>query len=183
MAKAIVSELEKIKIWPNLPILKFEYSDPYVSSPLIIRLLVDTVLALKKLAGGKNSALMVRTAPLRETYRTPRQLWDDWLSGQDRETVLNLYCTGTGISSALSETKVPHGRSLTIHFNNGSAANILLDQGFGAWKVARNQNALFDFSAAPPLQAKALSKSNVNVEHSAPGATYLVFRKGKIGGH
>jgi hypothetical protein len=69
---------------------------------------------------------------------------------------------------------VPHGRYLNVDFADGSAATIVLDQGFGAWVPPRPVTVRHDFGADAPTQAKRLASVNAILQRRGIGKTYMV---------
>jgi len=67
-----------------------------------------------------------------------------------------------------------HGRKLELEYADGHKALVLLDQGFGYWRIASNIPR-HDFRAAPSGQASDLYRSPAAV--SASGESYFAVAR------
>ncbi|WP_316205347.1 DEAD/DEAH box helicase [Bradyrhizobium sp. SZCCHNS3004] len=174
-SKIIVQLLTKCGRWPGGGIVKASYQDPYVSSPLVARLLIDTIRQVFSQSGAQNAALMVETRPPRSNQRgQPWQIGHDWLEAADQKGVIEQFGKQGSVRVSLLHKDVPHGRYLSIDFKDGSRAAIVLDQGFGAWAPPRNASVRYDFEADLAIQAKRLATVNAVLQRRGIGKTYLV---------
>ena len=133
-SKIIVELLRKCGAWPKTGIARAIYRDPYVSSPLVARLLIDTMKQIFSQSGSAEAVLNIETRPPRpnDLRGDPWQVWHDWRSAVDQKAVIEFLGEQRGVYVSLHQKDVPHGRYLDIDFADGSAATIVLDQGFGA---------------------------------------------------
>jgi DEAD/DEAH box helicase domain-containing protein len=78
-SKIIVELLRKCGSWPK-GIVRAVYRDSYVSSPLVARLLIDTMTQIFSQSGAAEAALIIETRPPRTNdFRgDPWQVWHDW---------------------------------------------------------------------------------------------------------
>lgn len=152
------------------------YQDPFVTSPLVARLLLDTVVHLQKKSGGTPWPLIVETRPPRyDAARSgPWQVVHDWNDEQDQRAVIEALGRLRSMDVSLRHAEVPHGRYLRLDFSDGALVTIVLDQGFGAWAPKRGLTIKHDFGAVPADQAKRLATLNVVLERRGVGATYFV---------
>ncbi|WP_315715420.1 MULTISPECIES: helicase-related protein [unclassified Bradyrhizobium] len=151
------------------------YQDPFVSSPLVARLLIDTVGQIFAKSGNGDALLSIETRQPRGGSRgQPWQISHDWLSPADQKAVIELFGKERGVRVILLHRDVPHGRYLRLEFQDGRQATIVLDQGFGAWAPPRNVPVRFDFSAGAAVQSKRLSTLNAMLQRRGVGQTYLV---------
>lgn len=181
-ASRIISELlTKCGCWPKAAIVQASYRDAYVSSPLVARLLVDTIKQIVSRSGATEAALIVETRPPRinELSGQPWQIRHDWRDPADQKAVLELLGQLSAIRVSVRYTDVPHGRYLNIRFADGGTATIVLDQGFGAWAPPRNVPVRFDFGADIAAQAKRLASINAVLQRRGIGRTYLVATAGQ----
>lgn len=176
-ASRIISELlAKCGGWPKAAIVQASYRDAYVSSPLVARLLVDTMKQIFSRSGATEAVLIVETRPLRvnDLRGQPWQIGHDWRDSGDQKAVIELLGKERGIHVSVHHKDVPHGRYLNIRFADGRTGTVVLDQGFGAWAPRRNASVRYDFHADAGTQAKRLATMNVPVERRGVGKTYIV---------
>ena len=70
-----------------------------------------------------------------------------------------------GASVNLSrKADLPHARSLTLRLGDGRRLRLLLDQGFGAWRVEGSPR--HDFRAPPAEQARAVRRTELQLRVS-----------------
>ena len=159
--------------------MRASYQDPYVHSPLVARLLLDTVGQLAVQSHSEELRLVIETRPPRpdDPRTSPVQLGHDWRNATHRRDVIEELARKRGLRALLVEKEVPHGRRLRIEFSDGTAATIVLDQGFGAWAPPRGVTVRHDFSANTAAQAERLATINVILEKRGLGETYLVVTR------
>lgn len=154
------------------------YRDPFVSSPLVARLMIDTVAKLTDASQGKPAALVVETRPPRaETIRSPWQMIHDWPNADDQKDTVEALGKLRGLHTQLRHADVPHGRYLHLDIDGQDRVTIVLDQGFGAWSYNRKIPAKHDFDALHPDQANAISKKNIMLACRGVGGTYIVVSR------
>jgi len=175
-SRIMVQLLTKCGSWPKASIAQASYQDSYVSSPLVARLLIDTMSQVFSKSGAQDAALTVETRPPRnnEQLGQPWQIWHDWRDPADQKAVIEMFGKRRGICVSVLHKQVPHGRYLSIEFRDGSRATIVLDQGFGAWVPPRQVSVPYDFAADTAAQAKRLATINAVVQRRGIGKTYLV---------
>lgn len=156
------------------------YRDPFVSSPLVARLMLDTVGQLFGRSGAANGKLVVETRmPQGDMSRgNPWQIGHDWRHATDQKLVIELLGKRRDLDVHVRHAEVPHGRYLTLELDNGDCLTIVLDQGFGAWAPRRGVSVRHDFDAPPLDQAKRLATLNALLERRGVGVTYVVASAG-----
>jgi DEAD/DEAH box helicase domain-containing protein len=176
----LVGALKKCGIWPNGAIRKAIYRDPYVSSPLVARLLIDTAAKLLELSGSKDPSLLVETRIRGSEMRgDPWQISHDWRDGNQQRGVLESLGRTRGLKIQVNYADVPHGRYLELIFETGQSAMIVLDQGFGAWVPPRTVVVRHDFCSDIDSETRRLATVNSLLERRGPGKTYVVAAPGK----
>jgi ATP-dependent helicase YprA (DUF1998 family) len=152
------------------------YQDPFVTSPLAARLLLDTVANLRKRSGEGRWPLVIETrSPRSEATRSPPwQVTHDWLDGGDQKDTVEALGMALDTDVSLHHGDVPHGRYLRLRMRDGALVTIVLDQGFGAWMPKRGMTVRHNFTSGPAEQAKRLATLNVLLERRGVGATYVV---------
>jgi ATP-dependent helicase YprA (DUF1998 family) len=176
-SKIIVELLAKCGSWPKAKIVEAIYRDSYVSSPLVARLLIDTMKAVFAKSGAAEATLIVETRPPRpgdDLHGQPWQIGHDWRDAPAQKAVIELLGKQSGLRASVHHTDGPHGRYLNIRFADASAATIVLDQGFGAWAPPKHVSVRYDFRADVGSQAKRLASVNAIVQRRGIGKTYLV---------
>ncbi|MBS7701437.1 MULTISPECIES: DEAD/DEAH box helicase [unclassified Chelatococcus] len=180
-SKIIVELLMKCGSWPKAGIAQAVYRDSYVSSPLVTRLLIDTMKQIFSQSGATEAALVIETRSPRpkDVRGDPWQIWHDWRDAADQKAVIELFGKQRGVRVSLRQMDVPHGRYLDIDFADGSTATIVLDQGFGAWAPPRQVTVRYDFAIDATTQVRRLATVNAILERRGVGKTYFVATSGK----
>lgn len=172
-AKTIEASLKKAGSWHDSPIVGLTYQDGYVRSPLVAWLLVSTAAALAKRSGGEPARLLIKTPPLnRRSDLPPRFANHDWEEERTRASVLQQLGTQLNIDVTLALAAVPHGRYLTVSFADGKKAQVVLDQGFGAWNFSSRVE--HQFRDSPERQVSALLRWRQPIVRRGVGSTYIV---------
>ncbi len=180
-SKIIVQMLSRCGGWPSVGIVQAFYQDSYVASPLVARLLIDTMKHVFVQSGAQDAVLIVETrAPRLDGRRgQPWQIGHDWRDAIDQRAVIELFGKQSGIRVSLRQKDVPHGRYLNVKFADGSTATIVLDQGFGAWAPPQHVSVRHDFEADAVVQTNRLASVNAVLQRRGVGKTYLVATSGK----
>ena len=175
-SKLIVELLTKCGSWSKAGIARMIYRDAYVSSPLVARLLIDTMKQIVSHSGASEATLIIETRPPRSNnLRVDSwQVWQDWRDADDHKAVIELFGKQRGLRAVVLQKDVPHGRYLDIDFADGTAAKIVLDQGFGAWAPPRQVTVRYDFATDAISQVKRLATLNVILQRRGIGKTYIV---------
>jgi hypothetical protein len=178
-AKEILHALEKCGARSGSPVAKITYRDGYVCSPLVSRLLIDTVHRIATASGAKEAALVVHTRPPRTDLqrRGPSLIGHDWEDGTAQCAVIEELALLRGLQVLVRHEHVPHGRFMDIEFKDGSGAVVVLDQGFGPWAPPPGRPIRCDFSLPPAAQAKWLSAFEVGLQRRGAGKTYMVVSR------
>src|SRR5262249_4335347 len=110
-SKIIVELLMKCGSWPRAGIVKATYQDAYVSSPLVARLLIDTMTQVFSESGAQNGFLTIETRPPRtdDQRGPPWQIVHDWPEAADQKAVIELFGKQRGVGVSVVYKDVPHG--------------------------------------------------------------------------
>ena len=159
------------------------YSDRYVGSPLVGRLLLEAASGIANALGvsGKCTTikLISRSIDLssrRPVSDTPFLLGHDWRSDALRNAVLTSIAESIGLTLSVELRAVRHAREMLLEFIDGSTIAIMLDQGFGCWREPRNVRPRFDFAKPPSEQAEQLRMYGL-VVNGPTDPSYLVVSK------
>lgn len=176
VAKRLVEALKKCGAWPRGGIAALSYRDPYVTSPLVSRLLIDTVAHIVSRSASPDASIAIHTLQPRINQKGfgPSKLWEDWENAQDQKAVVEQLGQQKGLALSLTHGEVPHGRFMDITFKDGSNAMIVLDQGFGAWGIPRGRMVRYDFAPAPQAQARWLASFDIALQRRGAGRSYIV---------
>lgn len=150
-----------------------EYSDRYIQSPLVVRLLADGLGGLAQILAPDDHEIPLRiyTNPFKRNERQPYALHHDWQHPEDRRENLEELLGRAGFLASIEEHGAAHGRVVVLHFASGKTVRLVLDQGFGAWGLGRHTP--FDFGAPAMDQAEALVSIHGSLEERGP--SYLVM--------
>ena len=155
---------------PRSPVMAITYSDRYLNSPLTARMAIETLAAISGASSINPIPLAIELSPLKPNERSPWRFIDDWARESDRSAVMTLLAARTGLRLTTNVGSPPHGRSISLEFQDGHKAQVPLDQGFGAWSATAAPK--FNFNDSPANQLKALT--TVDFRIVAKGATYVV---------
>lgn len=168
-------QMEAAGVWHPGQLVKISYSDRYLNAPLPMLLFLRTCEVLAtELRAGDTVEVDVNVQPLK-SERPPYRIFNDWSDESDREDVAQFLGEKLGLDVAVEVTdSAIHGRKLQLEYADGRKALILLDQGFGYWRIVGNPPR-HDFRAAPAVQANELYRSNAAV--SGAGESYFAVTR------
>ena len=167
--------MEAAGIWHPGQLVRISYSDRYLNAPLPMLLFLRTCETLAaELKSGDMVEVDVVVQPLKKD-RAPYRIFNDWDHEGDRADVAQFLGEKLGLDVALEVTESAiHGRKLELEYADGRKALVLLDQGFGYWRIVGNPPR-HDFRSAPAAQASDLYRSNAAV--SGTGESYFAVTK------
>ncbi|MCR6659661.1 MAG: DEAD/DEAH box helicase [Asticcacaulis sp.] len=154
-------------------ITQLTYYDPYVRSPMVGRLFLDTVAALQDINGAKIPVILKTDVPVSDRG-SPWLITHAWSNGEAAAEGLMAYARRLGIDLTVELQKVPHGRYMLFRTAQGREMQIVMDQGFGAWSLPRGSDQRFRFTADPDTQAVELSAVNGLVQRQSHSLSYIV---------
>ncbi len=167
----IAKVLADLGVPPEDGAVELTYEDRYLKSPAVLRLCMDTLAKLPR-SGPGPLPLNIKTFPLVPPVRPTNYLDSDWRRDDDRIATATSYAAACGMRLDVELTHPEHGRRLTIKLKSGRVAEIVLDQGFGAWR--NDRGVAFDFSRPAPDQARRLASIGCGVRVPPGARTYLV---------
>jgi hypothetical protein len=175
-AKLFQSLLKRAGTWPSSPITEIRYQDAFVASPFVARLFLDTCTALVRLSNGSTSQVRLETRPARRDALaySPFQAFHDWEDSEAHAQAIAAYGARLGLNVVVAHGQAPHGRYLTISFENGARGRVILDQGFGAWRLPRGARLAHPFEAPAQKQAASMAAWNAAVTRTGVGSSYAV---------
>ena len=171
-------QMEAAGVWNPGSLMRITYTDRYLNAPLPMLLFLRTCEALSaelKSAGRVEVDVVVQ--PLKQE-RPPHRIFHDWEYEDDRAEVAQLLGEKFGVDvKTRVTTNADHGRKLELEYTDGEKVLILLDQGFGYWRIA-GQPVRHEFRAVPAAQASELIRSSAAV--SGVGESYFAVKRLKI---
>ena len=149
------------------------YRDRYARSPLVLRLLIDTVA---ELSGDHRSALTIETAQDRKSpVHMRRRIWSDVEDDDRLAQLVRSYGETVDVSATVKVGQPPHKRSLELAYTDGPRIIIDLDQGFG-WLTYKGNDNSFDPDADPKEQARKLGYCDGRVANRDAYDSQMVIR-------
>lgn len=150
------------------PCLELFYSDRYVTSPLVVRLLAEAVRAL----AGPSTRIAVRAVHREPVRARPnRRVDQDWYDTADRDLVLSHRLAEISpLVNLQTASDLPHKRWFVFRTAKASGS-IFLDQGFGAWSTVGDVG--FDTNRSLADQIGAMEEP---FEVQCEEGTYLAVR-------
>ncbi len=169
-------QMEAAGVWRPGSLVRITYADRYLNSPLTMLLFLRTCEALSAdLKADSPVEVDILVQPLKND-RSPYQIKHDWTYEDDRAEVAELLGEKFGLDVDLQVTQnSDHGRKLELEYADGQKVLVLLDQGFGYWRVAGSPPR-HDFRSAPAAQASELLRSSAAV--SGVGESYYAVKRG-----
>ncbi|HEX8912915.1 MAG TPA: helicase-related protein [Humisphaera sp.] len=171
-----------------------DYTDRYLASPLVVRLLHEVLRALVPLGFGPTTQVVVRTQPVsmrpnREGNFRPTLIGHNFPSDSAQAEALRQALDGLGVPRAdLSGRDVRHARELRLKWSDGQSASVTLDQGLGfVGAVRRRGSAMtsrrvgggvrrtmgdevtFNFVRSPADQAQEMLEADFDVHGHGSG--------------
>lgn len=134
------------------------YRDRYLLTPLNLKLLHEVMESLP--GKSPSTRIEISTAQLRRNEQPGSQAYHAYADDKARQAVLEGLFPGSTVS-ILPKAKQPHARSLEMELNDGRRFQILLDQGFGAWRA--DGPVRHDFRDTPDRQAVKIKQADIQL--------------------
>ena len=159
----------------STPLKTIEYSDRYLRTPLTMRLLLETLRALKAEYPGaftSSTKIVINTTPTdaRESRGAPSQFSHDWRSDIDRSSTLAAAAAQMGLPIELRQfdkRQLPHHRGFTFGWEGADPWKMRLDEGFG-FLVEGASTDRFPFRSDPVVRAGKLLSTRISVDRRLP---------------
>ena len=181
---SLIPEL-KIQLKNRQALETIEYSDRYLRSPLVLRLLREFLLPLSEYSGGINqqTKVIIHTSQFNpNSIRDCRLVFHDWRYSEDRRNVLEKVLTIKSPPNLFEKKNhdIPHARELYLNWPDGVKYRMRFDHGMGYWRVDRRSDASFPFDQSVDTQIQRLKELDIQVNASSPDyPTYWYIGKVK----
>ena len=147
------------------------YRDRYLLTPLNVMLLYQVLATLP----GKRADMRISIVTAgSNTAEQPRYLaYHAYHKDEDRKAILEqVFPSGTVMIGP--KPAQPHARDLELKLHDDRSLLILLDQGFGAWRV--EGAAQFDFRAPKSKQAEAIKQASLRIRTTEEQGSPAILR-------
>jgi len=164
---SLVPDLKR-QLKNNQPLEILSYSDRYLRSPLVLRLLMEFLRPLTKFPGGidHQTRISIQTSQIfPHTQRYGRLVFHDWCNAE-RGDVLKNILTFKSPPNVIEKKnhEMPHARELNLTWQNGKIYKLRFDQGMGYWHLDRRSDASFPFDKPADLQLQQLIGLSVDIQ-------------------
>ena len=133
-----------VRLDPKLPTMlkesveRIEYADRYIRSRGCAGAFAALVNGLVGHTRGANREVKITSLSGRERKPGEQPGYLDWRDDLERERDLKAKLPGFNVSTVeVSRPNAPHQRTLSVHFDDGSALRIMLDPGVDYWETTR----------------------------------------------
>jgi DEAD/DEAH box helicase domain-containing protein len=173
--------LQRVGGWRPGHLVKVEYFDRYLKSPLSVRLACECIAALSK-AIGKGETLEASLVSQswrphsRYDDRKPWQVSHDWRSDAVRSEAIAAIAALLGLNVSLTLKRDRHAREMILTFDDSTPVTLVFDQGFGGWSGPKGIPLRFDFDANAKDQAINLMTLNA-ILHGPEVPSYIVVHR------
>ena len=145
-----------------------EYTDRYLLSPIVLKLIQGLLCALRIYPGGTDagSRISIFTSNLfRITSREPQLIFHDWRDAADRREVSEALLMIAGVLDfqEIPKNILPHARVLRLNWPDDVSWNIRLDQGVGYWHAGRGMKN-FPFDKSTDRQTLYLKDLDIEIQ-------------------
>jgi DEAD/DEAH box helicase domain-containing protein len=146
-------------------------SDRYLLQAYTVRCLVDVI---RSAPGAKDAQVVVDVAPDERPPSDPRFVHHNFPAGNARVDVLAALLPKAQVN-LLQKAQMPHYRAITARLADGRRLEILLDQGFGAWRATGS--ARLDFAAPAAALARGLTACDYGLRAESASVPVAVTLK------
>ncbi|MYI46653.1 MAG: DEAD/DEAH box helicase [Gemmatimonadetes bacterium] len=167
----------QVRLRQRIPVRDVLYSDRYVRSPLVARLLLEVLAQLVQIGGDATRDTRFRVVtvhPANLKYR-PQFVQDDWAKPLEAKNAITRLFATRSMEVEISHRKprhVPHERILQITWEDGRSWDCHLDHGFGFMTTAARR-VTHDFDASAERQAKLLATADFNLIPNGRGIAHV----------
>jgi hypothetical protein len=147
------------------------YRDRYLLTPLNFRLLHEVLGCLPGKAG--TTTIEISTAQLERFGQAGHEVYHTYTDDRNRRAVIERLFPRATVS-IIPKAQQPHARSLELKLNDGRRLQVLLDQGFGAWRA--DGSARHDFRLPADKQAEQIKKAAIRLRMSEKYGSPVIMR-------
>lgn len=183
MLKLVKPLLQRVGGWRPGQLIKVEYFDRYLKSPLTVRLACECIAALSNAIGSTTQTqtqVFLVSEPWRSDSRyEDRQPWQvrhDWQSDNDRIMATEAIAAKLGLKGSLTLRRDRHAREMILTFDDFKSVTLVFDQGFGSWSGPKGIPLRFDFGVKAQEQATKLMELKAMIQ-GPDDLSYIVVHK------
>jgi len=155
------------------------YSDRYVRNPLVVNLIAQVILNLKKQQKEQFDVKIVGRKYSKDDPRRGYLAWHDWPDDEVRDRGIKEALAHCGLTyTVTSQPNIPHSRQMRLKLLSGKTIVIQLDQGFSFWgndreqKQTRRSNLRVSFDAKD-VGVEIMEKIDCDVVRPADESTQI----------
>jgi len=164
----------------NIAIREIRYSDRYLKSPWTLMLLKEII---KSICGSDSPKLTIKTEIFTKKYYSSSMLFHDWIDNFCIEEAIKKTFKELSFNDVLVESlekqMIPHGRKMTIVWEDKTESQLLFDQGMGAWDAYFNprDKRYFDFNLSMDEQLQHMKDMEryITVTRKNTWPTYITI--------
>jgi len=175
-----VPELQA-RLQSAVPLIRVEYTDRYLRSPLVLHLVHSLLEGLCQYKGGKQSETLTQIKTSQHECRDerfPSLIQHDWRDALDRSEVAEEFF-GVNAWQESSLRELPHARELKLIWPDATWI-IRLDQGVGYWEMQPYARQRFSFDRDKERQINEIRLLNLMIQANRGGhPTYWYCQKDK----
>jgi len=173
MGKAIRDAASQCGVPVSVPVKQVMYHDRYARSPIVLKLLADTVSSL---SSSTKTPLSIMTAADRAGGFSRHNLTSDIEDDSALWAFAQSYGSCCNLDIDLVVGQPLHKRSLSIHFDSGRDIVVDLDQGFG-WLVYEGPDKFFNPDDLSDHSARKVSELSGKVRRRHGDSQMVVWRR------
>lgn len=158
------------------PLTGVDYSDRYLLAPLPLRLIVEVLAHAPGRTPQTTITLATAQGGLNRHAASPIFIEHDWQHDPHCRAVTEALLGDLAPRAALRRSDrrdLPHARTLTLRYADGTGLRLVLDQGVGYWRPLQ-RGTRFDFQSSAAGQAESLRTARLQVQAASAHRTWIV---------
>jgi hypothetical protein len=157
-------------------IVKINYYDRYLNTPLMVALLAELIEGLRNVASQWDSPeVLIHSAPPSVPKFASSKIWDNFTSVESRDKAIESTLAYSDIKAyayTKEKRQLPHYRRLEIVYSNGERLLVRFDQGLGYWGVDRgyrlpSYELLFNFDSRGSAMGEKIAEFKVKISNES----------------
>jgi hypothetical protein len=157
-------------------IVKINYYDRYLNTPLMVALLAELIEGLRNVASQWDSPeILIHSAAPSVPHYASTKIWNNFTSADSRDKAIESTFEYSDIkvyAYTKEKRQLPHYRRLEIEYSNGERLLVRFDQGLGYWGVDRGYRVpsyelLFDFDLHGNAMGENIAEFKVKIANES----------------